>query len=74
MGNKWPVEIQNPKQRYKIIDFDSLMSFLNFTDLIEFQKQHKAIVSESIKKDISAKDSMWSESSQLVANHLLTKY
>ncbi len=50
MGNKWPVEIQNPKQGYKIIDLESLISLFNFIDLIEFQKQHKAMVSESSKK------------------------
>ncbi len=38
------------------------MSLFNFTDLNEFQKQHKEWVVASIKKDISAKDSMWSES------------
>ncbi len=67
-------EIQNPKQRYSIIDSESLISLFNFTDLIEFQKQHKEWVVASIKKDISAKDSMWSESSLLVANHLLTRF
>ena len=61
-------EIQNPKQRYKIIDLDSLMSLFNFTDLIEFQKQHKAMVSESIKKNISVKDRMWSESIAVGSN------
>ncbi len=50
-------EIQNPKQRYKIIDLDSLISLFNFTDLIEFQKQHKTMVSESMKKNISVKNS-----------------
>ena len=62
MGNKWPVEIQNPKQRYSIIDFESLISFFNFTDLIEFQKQHNEWVIESIPKIISVRESMWSES------------
>ncbi len=55
-------EIQNPKQRYSIIDFDSLMSLFNFTELIEFQKLHREWVIESIPKIISVRDSMWSES------------
>ncbi len=67
-------EIQNPKQRYSIIDFDSLMSLFNFTELIEFQKLHREWVIESIPKIISVRESMWSESSQLVANHLLTRF
>ena len=67
-------EIQNPKQRYSIIDFESLMSLFNFTDLIEFQKLHREWVIESIHKIISVSESMWSESSPLVANHLLTRF
>ena len=47
---------------YSIIDFDSLMSLFNFTDLIEFQKLHREWVIESIPKIISVRESMWSES------------
>ena len=38
------------------------MSLFNFTDLIEFQKQHNEWVIESIPKVISVRESMWSES------------
>ncbi len=55
-------EIQNPKRRYSIIDFENLISLFNFTDLIEFLLQHKEWIVASIKQDISVKDSMWSES------------
>ncbi len=68
-------EIQNPKQRYKIIDLENLISLFNFTDLNEFQKQHNEWVIESIPKVISVRESMWSESiavgSKLFVNKIL---
>ena len=44
MGNKWPVEIQNPKQRYSIIDFEILFNHnFNFFLIGSLQSQSKNV-------------------------------
>ena len=55
-------EIQNPKGRYSIIDIENLMNLFNFSDLIEFQKQHREWVEDVYNNDLLIKNDMWSES------------
>ncbi len=55
-------EIQNPKQRYNLIDFKRLPVLFGFNSLQEFQKQHKIWIDEALKNDRLERDSKWSES------------
>jgi len=55
-------EIQNPKQRYKLLDLKRLPILFGFDSLLEFQKHHKLWIDEALKNDRLERDSKWSES------------
>jgi len=55
-------EIQNPKKRYNLIDFQRLPILFGFDSLKEFQKHHKIWIDEALKNYRLERDSKWSES------------
>jgi len=55
-------EIQNPKQRYNLLDLKRLPILFGFDSLHEFQKHHKIWIDDAVKNDRLEKDSKWSES------------
>ena len=59
----WPFcgynEIQDPPRRYRIIDLDSLVRLMGFTD---FQSAHKRWIEASLQVDELERKSHWTES------------
>jgi putative transposase len=55
-------EIQNPKQRYNLLDFKRLPILFGYDSLHEFQKHHKMWIDEALENDRLERDSKWSES------------
>nr|WP_320016751.1 transposase [uncultured Desulfobacter sp.] len=55
-------DIQNPRQRYRIIDYDALMSVFQFTDLDHMKESHQIWVTEELKEDRLKRQSQWTES------------
>jgi len=62
----WPTggyrEIQNPPERYEIIDREWLSRLLGFTDVTSFQKQHQDWISQALADNSLERDMKWSES------------
>jgi putative transposase len=62
----WPFcgynEIQAPPRRYRIIDLDSLVSLLGFTELKDLQLAHKRWIEASLQVQESGRESHWTES------------
>ena len=63
---QWPFcgysEIQNPKQRYRIIDYDKLMELFRQTNMIELQDIFQERVEEALNCHKLERDSKWTES------------
>jgi hypothetical protein len=55
-------EIQNPPERYRIIDFEKLLSLLGMKDIAQLQETCRCRAEEYLKMNKIAKDSHWSES------------
>jgi len=55
-------EIQNPKNRYAVIDFEHLKRLLNIDSLEELQSNHKTWVESYLSDGGLPYDSQWSES------------
>jgi len=55
-------EIQNPPNRYSIIDLAKLMDLCGFTDIEKFQAEHRAWVMSEISKGAMHREAMWTES------------
>ena len=55
-------EIQNPRKRKGIIDFDRLMSLLGFGNYDDLKDAHYKWVESAIQTDIRDKDSKWTQS------------
>lgn len=53
-------EIQNPKQRYRIIDYQRLMRLSGFDDYENFKKTHYDWIDESVKSNHIEKNEKWS--------------
>lgn len=62
----WPFcgynEIQDPPRRYRIIDLDSLIRLMGFTDLRELQSAHKRWIEASLQVDKPERENQWTES------------
>jgi putative transposase len=62
----WPFcgynEIQDPPNRYRIIDLDSLVRLMGFTDLQSFQSAHKRWVEASLQVGEFGRESHFTES------------
>ena len=63
---QWPFcgynEIQDPPDRYRIIDLGSLTRLMGFTDLHNFQSAHKRWVESSLQQDEPERENHWTES------------
>ncbi len=63
--SEWPFcgynEIQNPRQRYSLIDYASLIEIFGFQSMDEFKKAYREWVEEALKKD-GQREPRWSES------------
>ena len=55
-------EIQNPKKRKGIIDFDRLIGLLGFENYDDLKGAHYQWVESEIPNDVSAKENKWTES------------
>ena len=55
-------EIQNPKQRYNLIDLRRLPILFGYDSLKEFQKHHKIWIDEALKNDRLERHSKLSKS------------
>ena len=63
---KWPFcgynEIQHPPERYRIIDLDSLVSLMGFTELLDFQSAHRKWIQASLDTNDTSRQAHWTES------------
>lgn len=55
-------EIQNPRQRYRIIDYEAMLKLFNFSDLDHMKESHQAWVTEALKHDQLKRQSQWTQS------------
>lgn len=63
---EWPyggyVEIQSPRRRYALIDYEGLKEILNFKTIDELAEAHRGWVEEAVIKGDLQRDSKWTES------------
>ena len=63
---EWPFcgynEIQNPRQRYSLIDYQRLISLLQMKDLSELQESCRKSVEQSLASKDKSREIKWSES------------
>jgi len=63
---EWPfcgyTEIQNPRQRYSLIDYHRLIQLLQMKDLGELQESCRKSVEEDLAARDQSRDSKWTES------------
>jgi len=55
-------EIQNPRDRYGIVDHESLARLLRFHGVSELQKQHRQWIDEALHENALAREAKWSQS------------
>jgi len=55
-------EIQNPLDRYSVIDYLALMELLGINNLTQLQSEHQGWVEAELKKDSAVRRPLWSES------------
>lgn len=55
-------EIQNPRERYALIDLTALTALCGFRDIEAFQQAHRLWVREALRQDAMKRDERWSES------------
>jgi REP element-mobilizing transposase RayT len=64
--SEWPFcgynEIHNPRQRYSIIDHESLMELFETSSMEEFKKTYVGYVEEALQKPGRERDARWTES------------
>lgn len=64
--SEWPFsgyhEIQNPRQRYALIDYGGLMDLLNVRSMDELKESYKGWVEESLEKPDRERQPRWTES------------
>lgn len=56
------LEIQNPPERYRVIDLAALSTLCGFDQITEFQKAHCEWVETALSGDTVARDDRWSKS------------
>jgi REP element-mobilizing transposase RayT len=55
-------EIQNPPERYCVIDMHALQNFCGFPDHEQFAEQHRQWIQEAIRNGKGQRESCWTES------------
>jgi len=53
--------IQEPAERYAVIDLQGLMGLCGFSDVRNFQQAHRQWVGEALDGEIAVRDDRWSE-------------
>ena len=56
------LELLEPRERYGVIDFERLLSLLEFSTYEEFRVQYAKWVAEALDERLSKKDEIWSRS------------
>jgi len=63
---EWPhsgyLAIQQPPERYRVVDLLALSKLCGFDDIREFQKAYREWVEAGLSGDIAGRDDRWSES------------
>ena len=63
---EWPhsgyLEIQQPPERYRVIDLLALSGLCGFDDIREFQKAHREWIEAALSRDTATRNDRWSES------------
>lgn len=63
---EWPFcgynEIQNPRQKYSLIDYNRLIPLLQMKDIVELQESCRKRVEDDLATRNQSRDSKWSES------------
>ena len=64
--SEWPWsgynEIQKPKKRYSIIDYNHLMLLLNYKNYSDLTKAYRKWIEVSLKEKVCVRDSRWTQS------------
>ncbi|SMC96748.1 REP element-mobilizing transposase RayT [Desulfocicer vacuolatum DSM 3385] len=55
-------EIQNPRQRYRIIDYEALKNLFGFSDLNHMKESHQKWIDEALKNDSLKRETHWTQS------------
>ena len=55
-------EIQKPRKRYSIIDLRSLIELSGFSDVGDFQREHRKWLEQGLENGFAIRDARWSES------------
>lgn len=55
-------EIQRPRQRYGIIDFQSLMALLQVENIVDLKEAHREWIEVALKKSKVVRESKWTQS------------
>ncbi len=55
-------EIQNPRQRYRIIDYEALIKLFHFSDSNHMKRSHQKWVIEALENDQLKRQSHWTQS------------
>jgi len=55
-------EIQNPRQRYRIIDYESMKNLFGFSDLNHMKEFHQKWINEALKNDRLKRENHWTQS------------
>ena len=55
-------EIQNPRKRYALINYQRLMQLLNIQTVEELKKSHSGWIEEALRNNSSARESKWVKS------------
>ncbi len=53
-------EIQEPPERYAVIDLRGLMAFCGFAEMVDFQQAHRQWVEEALTGEMAVRDDRWS--------------
>ncbi|MDO8700407.1 MAG: transposase [Deltaproteobacteria bacterium] len=54
-------EIQEPPERYAVIDLRGLIALCGFTDVADFQRAHRKWVEEALTSEMAVRDDRWSK-------------
>lgn len=55
-------EIQNPRQRYRIIDYEAMKNLFQFSDFEHMKESHQKWVNEALKHDRLNRQAQWTQS------------
>ena len=75
--SQWPFggynEIQMPKVRYALIDYDELKALLNFNEMDELAEYYRGWIEEALKKVHLRRDGKWTESIAVGSESFVTE-